>query len=307
MIAASGANEIVLGDPGGYRVAMRVLAVGLLLFAFIGPVGSEYWSGYYEELGRLLTITLPVAVWAMLLPAKIDRIISINDPPGVLVVTRRSARILGAWPFLRRTTTIPLALASRGLEVRSYERWLASPDALTQSWVYQVLVPTESGNTFVLYSGTDRNAADHIAGRVRAADMSATHDAPAPAAVRAVVDRQRKRTSGQGLVALVAVTVIVLMVAVPSHAFGDTPVCPAGYKDYDEFQVGPNDAQDVGYRGNAVKLGFPVGRWYKFCGGPTVDRPEQCLRGDVSTKFTDRGVTRYTCERLLLVPKYPLT
>jgi len=292
VVVFSTEREIVLGDPASVRVILRATALVVALCGILLVViGGGDWDRFYLRLMLLGIIVGALAIWLVILPARVRKVITLNDPPGLLVVTSRTAGALGAWPFLTETRWVFLARAVTGALAQQWENWALSPGALNQGRGYTLTVPTDTGNSLSLYGGADPNVALHLLERLRSAAASA------PATVQVdsrelepTRQRHRKLLSGALGAVLLAVWVPLLAVAVTFRVFGDEPKCPAGYVSHGV--ISPTWE-------TAVQYNLDDEREYVSCMRTNPNRNVPCPPGAIQQESF--------CWQPLLVPKFPLT
>ena len=263
MIISSGRQEIVLGDSVPVRVGFRVLALGLVGLGLLFAMMSGRWSQFYSTLGLFYFVVWPFALLFAIYPAKVDSVIAVDDSENALIFTSRRARLLGAWPSLRTTTVLPLAVIDGRVTVQSQERWVSGQSGLFQSWLHLVVVPTELGNSTVLYAGNDRNVAEHIAVFVRSAvERTTAPRRPTQEVDGGINSRHRASMGLSPAIPISLAAALVLGVGMQTQAFGQDPVCPAGWIDYGQQQVTRGSVADR-------ELGYPVGNYFLLCDDPS--------------------------------------
>lgn len=272
MIISSGRQEIVLGDGVGVRVGFRIIAFCLFAIGLLFAMGSSgKWSQFYTTLGLFYFILGPFALLFAMYPAKASSVIAVDDSQGAVIFTSRRARLLGAWPFLLTTTVLPLAVISGGVTVQSQERWVSGQSGLSQSWLHLVTVPTELGNSVVLYAGNDLNVAEHVAVFVRSAAERTTTPRQRNQMVSGGTNTYHRALMGLSPVIPISLSIaLVLGAAMQTRAFGQDPVCPEGWIDYGQHQVTRSSAA-------ARELGYPIGNYFLDCDDPKGPDTKQIL------------------------------
>lgn len=145
MIAVGPGWRIFLAAFGLFSASFAIL---LDMAPFLGPIAL--W-GFANAWGDAATTI------------KFDR------PPGSMTISWYQLKVLGDWPFLKRTAIVSYENVAR-LRVDTNSAVVqTSPHGGYETKVYTVSLPTGDGNSIELYSQQDHEIAWHIESRLREA------------------------------------------------------------------------------------------------------------------------------------------